>query len=51
VTAAVAAESLARNRYSYFAEMAKKEGYRYIARIFEEIAENKKTMPRKSSSC
>ena len=29
--AAVAAESLARNRYSYFAEMAQKEGYRYIA--------------------
>ena len=40
--AAVAAESLARNRYSYFAEMAKKEGYRYIAKIFEEIAENEK---------
>ena len=40
--AAVAAESLARNRYSYFAEMAQKEGYRYIARIFEEIAENEK---------
>jgi rubrerythrin len=40
--AAVAAESLARSRYSYFAEMAKKEGYRYIARIFEEIAENEK---------
>ena len=29
--AAVAGESLARNRYSYFAEMANKEGYRYIA--------------------
>jgi rubrerythrin len=40
--AAVAGESLARNRYSYFAEMAKKEGYRYIAKIFEEIAENEK---------
>ena len=40
--AAVADESLARNRYSYFAEMAKKEGYRYIAKIFEEIAENEK---------
>ena len=35
-------ESLARNRYSYFAEMAKKDGYRYIAKIFEEIAENEK---------
>ena len=40
--AAVAGESLARNRYSYFAEMAQKEGYRYIAKIFEEIAENEK---------
>jgi len=40
--AAVAAESLARNRYSYFAEMAEKEGYRYIAKIFDEIAENEK---------
>jgi rubrerythrin len=40
--AAVAAESLARNRYSYFAEMAQKEGYRYIAKIFEEVAENEK---------
>ena len=40
--AAVAGESLARNRYSYYAEMAKKEGYRYIAKIFEEIAENEK---------
>jgi rubrerythrin len=27
--AAIAGESLARNRYSYFAEMANKEGYRY----------------------
>jgi len=40
--AAVAGESLARNRYSYFAAMAKKEGYRYIAKIFEEIADNEK---------
>ena len=40
--AVVAAESLTRSRYSYFAEMANKEGYRYIAKIFEEIAENEK---------
>jgi rubrerythrin len=40
--AAITNESLARNRYSYFAEMANKEGYRYIAKIFEEIAENEK---------
>ena len=39
---ALAGESLARNRYSYFAEMAKKEGYLYIAKILEEIAENEK---------
>lgn len=35
-------ESLARNRYSYYAEMAQKDGYRYIAKIFEEISENEK---------
>lgn len=40
--AAVAAESLARNKYSYFAEMARKDGYRYIGKIFEEIADNEK---------
>lgn len=40
--AAIAGESLARNRYSYFAEMANNEGYRYIGKIFEEIAENEK---------
>lgn len=39
---AFAGESLARNRYSYFAEMAKKDGYLYIAKILEEIAENGK---------
>ena len=38
--AAIANESLARNRYSYFAEMAKNEGYRYIAKIFEEAESN-----------
>ena len=40
--AAIAGESLARNRYPYFAKMARKEGYRYIAKIFEEIADNEK---------
>ena len=40
--AAVTVESLGRSRYSYFAEMARKDGYRYIAKIFEEIAENEK---------
>ena len=40
--AAFIGESQARNRYQWYAEMARKEGFRYIARIFEEIAENEK---------
>ncbi|MEF3279958.1 MAG: rubrerythrin family protein [Elusimicrobiota bacterium] len=39
---AFAGESQARNRYTYFASVAKKEGYIQIARIFEETAENEK---------
>ena len=39
---AFAGESQARNKYTYFAAVAKKEGYNYIARIFEETAENEK---------
>jgi rubrerythrin len=38
--AAFAGESQARNKYTYFAKVAKKEGYNYIAKIFEETAEN-----------
>ena len=38
--AAFAGESQARNKYTYFAKVAKKEGYHYIARIFEETADN-----------
>ena len=38
--AAFAGESQARNKYSYFAKVAKKEGYHYIAKLFEETAEN-----------
>ncbi len=37
---AFAGESQARNKYSYFANVARKEGYTYIAKIFEETAEN-----------
>lgn len=37
---AFAGESQARNKYTYFAKVARKEGYHYIARIFEETAEN-----------
>ena len=39
---AFAGESQARNKYTYFAAVAKKEGYHYIAKIFEETAENEK---------
>ena len=35
-----AGESQARNKYTYFAKVARKEGYHYIAKIFEETAEN-----------
>jgi len=38
--AAFAGESQARNKYTYFAKVAKKEGYHYIARVFEEAAAN-----------
>jgi rubrerythrin len=40
--AAFAGESQARNRYTYFASAAKKEGYEQISRIFAETAENEK---------
>ncbi len=39
---AFAGESQARNKYTYFASKAKKDGYVQIARIFEETAENEK---------
>ena len=38
--AAFAGESQARNKYTFFAKVARKEGYHYIAKIFEETAEN-----------
>ena len=37
-----AGESQARNRYTYFASIAKKEGYEQISAIFLETAENEK---------
>ena len=37
---AFAGESQARNKYDYFAKVARKEGYLYIAKIFEETALN-----------
>lgn len=39
---AFAGESQARNKYTYFASIAKKEGYEQIAAIFLETAENEK---------
>ena len=39
---AFAGESQARNKYTYFASKAKKEGYVQIAKIFEETAANEK---------
>ena len=39
---AFAGESQARNKYTYFASVAKKEGYEKIAAIFLETAENEK---------
>ncbi len=38
--AAFAGESQARNKYDYFAKVARKEGYHYIAKLFEETALN-----------
>ena len=39
---AFSGESEARNKYTYFASKAKKEGYEQIAAIFEETASNEK---------
>ena len=39
---AFAGESMARNKYTYFASKAKKEGFEQIASIFEETAGNEK---------
>lgn len=40
--AAFAGESQARNKYSYYASQAKKEGFVQISKIFEETANNEK---------
>ena len=40
--AAFAGESQARNKYTYYASQAKKDGYEQIAAIFEETANNEK---------
>lgn len=40
---AFAGEAMARNRYTYYAKIAKEEGYEQISTIFLETAENEKT--------
>jgi len=42
ILTAFAGESQARNRYSYFASQAKKEGYVQISNVFQETADNEK---------
>ena len=42
LAAAFAGESQARNKYTYFASVARKEGYQQIAELFEETASNEK---------
>ena len=44
---AFAGESQARNRYTYFASVAKKEGYEQIAGIFLETADQEKEHAKK----
>jgi rubrerythrin len=39
---AFAGESQARNKYTYYASVAKKEGYEQLAAIFQETADNEK---------
>ncbi len=40
--AAFAGESQARNKYTFFAEAARNEGYHYVAKMFAEAADNEK---------
>ena len=44
--AAFAGESQARNKYTYFASVAKKEGYEQISAMFLKTADNEKSMRR-----
>lgn len=39
---AFAGESMARNKYTIFAKIARKEGWEWIARVFEETADNER---------
>lgn len=42
IVRAIAGESMARNKYTFFASQAKKQGYEQIAAIFLETADNEK---------
>jgi rubrerythrin len=42
IVRAIAGESMARNKYTFFASQAKKEGYEQISAIFLETADNEK---------
>jgi len=42
ILAAFAGESQARNRYTYYAKQADKEGFKQIAAIFEETADQER---------
>ena len=44
-----AGESQARNRYTFFASVAKKEGYEQISAIFEETANQEKEPARRTA--
>lgn len=39
---AIAGESMARNKYTFYAKTARKEGHEWIARVFEETADNER---------
>ncbi len=39
---AIAGESMARNKYTYYADIARKEGNVWIAKVFEETADNER---------
>ena len=45
--AAFAGESQARNKYTYFADIAEKEGFGQIAQVFLEAAENERVHAKK----
>lgn len=47
---AFAGESQARTRYTFFASVAKKEGFEQIAGVFLETADQERSMPNVSSS-